>query len=383
MSVWAVIVAGGSGTRMGMPVNKALAPLAGKTVLERSLEAFDGLVDGAVVVYRAQDEDAVRALNLRARLVPGGETRQASVLSGLYALPQDAEIALIHDAARPFVRAETIRACIESAKKYGSGVAAVPVTDTIKRAGQDGVVRETLPREQLWAMQTPQAFRPQELRRAIETLTAQDEAATDDARAMEACGHSVRLVEGNSGNIKLTRPEDMELARLRLGESEGRAMQRVGHGYDAHRLVEGRKLVLCGVEIPYEKGLLGHSDADVALHALMDALLGALALGDIGGHFPDSDEKYRGISSMLLLKETARILAAQGAAVVNADVTIIAQRPKLKPFIEQMRANVAAALEVPQERVSVKATTTEGMGFEGEGLGISAHAVALVEKKER
>ena len=160
-------------------------------------------------------------------------------------------------------------------------------------------------------------------------------------------------------------------------------MQRVGHGYDAHRLVEGRKLVLCGVEIPYEKGLLGHSDADVALHALMDALLGALALGDIGGHFPDSDEKYRGISSMLLLKETARILAAQGAAVVNADVTIIAQRPKLKPFIEQMRANVAAALEVPQERVSVKATTTEGMGFEGEGLGISAHAVALVEKKER
>ena len=200
---------------------------------------------------------------------------------------------------------------------------------------------------------------------------------------MEACGHSVRLVEGNSGNIKLTRPEDMELARLRLGESEGRAMQRVGHGYDAHRLVEGRKLVLCGVEIPYEKGLLGHSDADVALHALMDALLGALALGDIGGHFPDSDEKYRGISSMLLLKETARILAAQGAAVVNADVTIIAQRPKLKPFIEQMRANVAVALEVPQERVSVKATTTEGMGFEGEGLGISAHAVALVEKKER
>ena len=160
-------------------------------------------------------------------------------------------------------------------------------------------------------------------------------------------------------------------------------MQRVGHGYDAHRLVEGRKLVLCGVEIPYEKGLLGHSDADVALHALMDALLGALALGDIGGHFPDSDEKYRGISSMLLLKETARILAAQGAAVVNADVTIIAQRPKLKPFIEQMRANVAVALEVPQERVSVKATTTEGMGFEGEGLGISAHAVALVEQKER
>ena len=380
MSVWAVIVAGGSGTRMGMPVNKALAPLAGKTVLERSLEAFDGLVDGAVVVYRAQDEDAVRALNLRARLVPGGETRQASVLSGLYALPQDAEIALIHDAARPFVRAETIRACIESAKKYGSGVAAVPVTDTIKRAGQDGVVRETLPREQLWAMQTPQAFRPQELRRAIETLTAQGEAATDDARAMEACGHSVRLVEGNSGNIKLTRPEDMELARLRLGESEGRAMQRVGHGYDAHRLVEGRKLVLCGVEIPYEKGLLGHSDADVALHALMDALLGAAALGDIGRHFPDTDPAYAGADSGRLLDHVVGLLRGKGYGVVNVDVTIICQRPKLKDYIEQMRENVAAHLGVDIDCVNVKATTTEKLGFEGEGLGISSHAVACIGK---
>lgn len=382
MSVWAVIVAAGSGTRMRLAVNKALAPLVGKTVLERSLEAFEGLVDGAVVVYRTQEEQAVRALNLRARLARGGETRQDSVLSGLRALPEDAEIVLVHDAARPFVRRETIAACIESVRKYGSGVAAVPVTDTIKRAEQNGVVRETLPREQLWAMQTPQAFRTQELRRAIELLAARGESATDDARAMEACGYCVRLVESDGGNVKLTRPEDMELARLRLGEREAKTMQRIGHGYDAHRLVEGRKLILCGVEIPYEKGLLGHSDADVALHALMDALLGAAALGDIGGHFPDSDEKYRGISSLLLLKETARILAAQGAKPVNVDVTIIAQRPKLKPFMEQMRANVAQALELPLTRVSVKATTTEGMGFEGEGLGISAHAVALLETQE-
>lgn len=382
MSVWAVIVAAGSGTRMGLSVNKALAPLVGKTVLERSLEAFEGLVDGAVVVYRTQDEQAVRALNLRARLARGGETRQDSVLSGLRALPEDAEIVLVHDAARPFVRRETIAACIESVRKYGSGVAAVPVTDTIKRAEQNGVVRETLPREQLWAMQTPQAFRTQELRHAIELLAARGEAATDDARAMEACGYSVHLVESDGGNIKLTRPEDMELARLRLGEREAKTMQRIGHGYDAHRLVEGRKLILCGVEIPYEKGLLGHSDADVALHALTDALLGAAALGDIGGHFPDSDEKYHGISSLLLLKETVRLLAAQGAKPVNVDVTIIAQRPKLKPFIEQMRANVAQALELPLTRVSVKATTTEGMGFEGEGLGISAHAVALLEMQE-
>ena len=156
-------------------------------------------------------------------------------------------------------------------------------------------------------------------------------------------------------------------------------MLRMGHGYDAHRLVEDRKLILCGVEIPYEKGLLGHSDADVALHALMDALLGALALGDIGGHFPDSDAKYKGVSSMLLLREVAALLAAQGAAVNNVDVTILAQRPKLKPYIEQMRRNVAGVLKIDVSRVSVKATTTEGMGFEGEGLGVSAHAVALVE----
>ena len=379
MSVWAVIVAAGSGTRMGLPINKTLAALGGETVLERSVRAFDGLTDGVVVVYRAEDEETVRALRLPAVLAPGGDTRQASVLSGLHALPEDAEIVLVHDAARPFVTRETIEQCVESARKYGSGVAAMPVTDTIKRADENGRVLETLPRETLWAMQTPQAFRAAELRAAIETLQARGESATDDARAMEACGHTVRLVEGEAGNIKLTRPEDLAIARARIEKNGGETMLRVGHGYDAHRLVEDRKLILCGVEIPYEKGLLGHSDADVALHALMDALLGALALGDIGGHFPDSDAKYKGVSSMLLLREVAALLAAQGAAVNNVDVTILAQRPKLKPYIEQMRRNVADALQIDVSRVSVKATTTEGMGFEGEGLGISAHAVALVE----
>lgn len=379
MSVWAVIVAAGSGTRMGLSINKTLAALGGETVLERSVRAFDGLTDGVVVVYRAEDEETVRALNLPVTLAHGGDTRQASVLNGLRALPEDAEIVLVHDAARPFVTRQIIARCIESVQKYGSGVAAMPVTDTIKRADENGCVQETLPRETLWAMQTPQAFRAAELRAAIKTLQARGESATDDARAMEACGHTVRLVEGEAGNIKLTRPEDLVIARARIQKNGGEPMLRMGHGYDAHRLVEDRKLILCGVEIPYEKGLLGHSDADVALHALMDALLGALALGDIGGHFPDSDAKYKGISSMLLLREVASLLAAQGAAVNNVDVTILAQRPKLKPYIEQMRRNVADALKIDVSRVSVKATTTEGMGFEGEGLGISAHAVALVE----
>lgn len=368
---------------MGLAGNKALALLGNKTVLERSVEAFEGLVDGVVVVYRAQDEELVRALNMDAVCVPGGVARQDSVLCGLRALPEDADVVLVHDAARPFVSRDTIRRCIESVREHGSGVAAVPVTDTIKRVGNGNVVEETVPRETLWAAQTPQAFHPHALSKAIETLIARGVTATDDAGAMEACGFPVRLVQGDDENGKLTRPADLENARRRIAESEESMSYRVGHGYDAHRLVEGRKLILCGVEIPYEKGLLGHSDADVALHALTDALFGAAAMGDIGSHFPDSDPRYKGISSVLLLKEAAGLLAAQGAEIENVDVTIIAQRPKLRPYMDEMIRTTAQALGVPESRVSIKATTTEGMGFEGEGLGISAHAVAMLRMKQR
>ena len=380
MSVWAVIVAAGSGERMGLGCNKALLPLGGKTVLERSVEAFEGMVDGIVAVCRRQDEEQVRALGINGKIVTGGPSRQESVLNGLRVLPQSAQVVLVHDAARPFVSRETIERCIASAQEFGSGVAAVPVTDTIKRADAHGVVEKTLPRQMLFAAQTPQAFRPQELTRALEMLTAHGEHVTDDAAAMELCGYCVRLVKGDEGNNKLTHLSDLQNARARLGEGEAKMECRIGHGFDVHRLQEGRKLILCGVEIPYEKGLLGHSDADVAVHALMDALLGALALGDIGKLFPDTDARYSGISSILLLKEVAALLARHGAQVENADITIIAQRPKLKPYEEEMVSRVAAALGIETARVSVKATTTEGLGFEGEGLGISAHAVALVRK---
>ena len=216
MSVWAVIVAAGSGTRMGLAVNKALAPLVGKTVLERSLEAFEGLVDGAVVVYRTQDEQAVRALNLRARLARGGETRQDSVLSGLRALPEDAEIVLVHDAARPFVRRETIAACIESVRKYGSGVAAVPVTDTIKRAEPSGLVLDTPDRSALYAVQTPQGFRADLIRKAHEFAQADGYLGTDDASLLEHAGLPVYLCEGSRENLKLTTPTDLKLAEIIL-----------------------------------------------------------------------------------------------------------------------------------------------------------------------
>lgn len=375
MSAWAIIVAGGSGARMGLGHNKALAMLAGQTVLGRSVRAFDGLVEGCVIVTRAEDIPAVQALGLDAIVTTGGESRQASVLAGLEALPQGATVALVHDAARPFVDAGTIRRCIEAVRAYGSGVASVPVKDTIKQVDQSGIVTATPARDTLRAAQTPQAFPVAALRDALRALADQGIAVTDDADAMERMGHPVHMVMGDYRNIKLTTPEDLAMAETMLGGG----MPRVGQGYDVHRLVEGRPLVLCGVEIPYEKGLLGHSDADVALHALMDALLGAAALGDIGTHFPDTDARYKGISSLALLEDVRALLAEHGFATANVDVTIIAQRPKLAPYRAEMRQNIAQALGLPLEQINVKATTTEGLGFAGEGLGIAAQAVAMIK----
>lgn len=378
MSVWALVVAAGSGARMGLGHNKALAALGGMTILERSVRAFAGLADGIVVVARAEDLDAVRALPLcGARITQGGATRQRSVLHGLRALPEDADIVLVHDAARPFVTEDIIRRCIDSAAVHGSGVASVPVKDTVKHVDASGMVVSTPPRASLRAAQTPQAFRVETLRQAIERLEAEGATATDDAAAVEAAGGSVLLVDGSEDNIKLTTPEDLRMAERKIACNRA-AFPRTGHGYDAHRLVAGRALVLCGVAVPSEKGLLGHSDADVALHALSDALLGAAALGDIGKHFPDGDPAYKGISSLLLLEQVAALLRSHGYRAVHVDVTIVAERPKLRPYIARMAETVALALGIPADCTSIKATTTEGMGFEGEGLGISAHAVATI-----
>ena len=289
----------------------------------------------------------------------------------------------IHDGARPLVTADVIARTLESAQKFGSGVAAVALKDTVKRVDEDSVVVDTPPRDKLRAVQTPQTFEAGLIRKA-HAAYALGERATDDAALAERMGVAVHLTEGDVENIKLTTPEDMLLARQvilkREGQKEEKPMMRIGHGYDVHRLVENRKLILCGVEIPYTLGLLGHSDADVALHALMDALLGAAALGDIGRHFPDTDPAYKGADSGKLLDHVVALLEEKGYTVGNVDVTIICQRPKLKDYIEQMRENVARHLKVDIDCVNIKATTTEKLGFEGEGLGISSHAVACIEK---
>ena len=386
--VFTVLLAGGSGTRMGAGINKVFLPLAGISCIRRSISAFEGLTDGMVLVHRPEDASLIRAeaeaagVSFPVSFVSGGATRQRSVLSGLLSLTfEDDDIVLIHDGARCLVSQDVIRGVIVSCREYGSGVASVPVTDTIRAAGEGSISSGTLDRSVLRAAQTPQGFLGRRITAVVQRAESEGFTGTDDASLMERYGFPVRLTPGDRRNLKITTREDIMEAEAFLSLSGGLPDLRVGTGYDVHRLVEGRPLILCGVEIPHDRGLLGHSDADVALHALMDAMLGAAALGDIGQHFPDTDPRYSGISSLILLGHTVRLLSENGFAPVNADITIAAQKPKLMPFIPQMRANTARVCGLPVDRVSVKATTTEKLGFEGRMEGISAQAVCLIRHK--
>lgn len=373
MKVCGIVVAAGAGARLGAGMNKALLPLGGSPLFLYALRALRPHCDDLILVVRDEERSAFTAALETARLplehlVPGGRERRHSVENALKAVPEDADIVLIHDAARPFPSAGLIRRVIRLAFETGAAVPALPVSDTLRRL-EAGLTR-TVSRENLYAVQTPQGFRRGLILRAY---AENPQSLTDDAGLVELLGESVSLAEGEAVNFKITRPGDMEMAEGLL-----RAGLRTGTGFDAHRLVPGRALVLGGVTIPHDKGLLGHSDADAALHALTDALLGACALGDIGGHFPDSREEYRGISSLVLLEKTRAILAEHGFLPLQCDLTILAQKPRLAPYIPQMRENIARALGLPPDRVSVKATTTEGLGYEGREEGISAQAAALV-----
>ena len=383
--VGCVVVAAGRGARAGLGYNKAFYPLAGRSVLSRTLDALSGsgCIDELVLVLSEDDFNAYEELTARegrnplvARVVKGGSTRQASAHNGLRALSEDVDLALVHDAARPFVSREMIDAVLDGVIQFGAAVISTPVSDTVKETNAQGFAVRTPDRASLRAVQTPQGFRLGEILEAYDWAERENVAATDDASLYEKRFGPVLLVTtpGAGRNVKMTIQEDFARAEERL------CPPRVGMGYDVHRLVEGRKLVLMGVEVPWEKGLLGHSDADVALHALMDAMLGALALGDIGHLFPDSDDRYLGISSLKLLEAVRDRVAEKGYRVGSADVTIICQRPKLAPYIRAMRETTARALEIPVDCVSVKATTTEGLGFEGEGAGIAAQAVTMLVK---
>lgn len=379
---YAVVVAAGRGVRMGAAVNKVLLPLCGELVIRHAVRAFCEAdeIDGVVVVASADETEQMRAalcgLEKVCAIVPGGSTRQESVKNGLDALPKEARIALVHDGARPLISRELIARCIRQTEDCGSAVVCTPVTDTVK-VEKDGCVVCTLDRSQLRAVQTPQCFFAGELKAAYEAAARDGVSVTDDASVMEHAGHSVHLLESSEVNFKLTTPEDLRRAEDIIGERKFmQRLPRTGFGYDVHKLVSGRRLILCGKEIPWEKGLDGHSDADVAVHALMDALLGAACLGDIGRLYPDNDPAFEGADSMKLLADVLRRVKDAGYAVVHADVTIVAQKPKLMPYMDEMRRNLGNAMAGAQ--VNVKATTTERLGFEGRGEGISAQAVATI-----
>lgn len=336
-----------------------------------------------ILVVAAEEMERARRLiaagppRVTEKVVPGGAERRDSVWQGLREVSAGTDIVLVHDAARPFISHRVIDACIAAVRRHGAAVVARPLADTVKRATPEGDVKATLARDRLWGAQTPQGFRYRLLFDAYQRAVAEDWPVTDDAGVVERAGHRVHLVEGEVVNFKITCPEDLALAERLVCSSP-----RIGIGYDVHRLAPERPLVLGGVTIPHETGLLGHSDADVLTHAIMDALLGAAALGDIGRHFPDTDPQFHGISSMRLLNRVTGLVRDAGFVPVNVDAVIVAQAPKLAPYLEEMRGQLAAALCLPRGGVSVKATTTEGLGFTGTREGIAAYATACVRMRD-
>ncbi|WP_371376707.1 2-C-methyl-D-erythritol 4-phosphate cytidylyltransferase [Sporomusa aerivorans] len=382
-----IIAAAGQGKRMGGTVNKVFLPLGDKTVLAHTIKAVcaAAAVTSLIVTAAAEESETVAAMltamqvTVPWQVVPGGSERQHSIANALKAVPPDAKIIVVHDGARPLAQPELFNQAVAAAGEYRAAIVAVPVKDTIKSADDNRQVTGTPDRRSLWAVQTPQAFEARLLITAYEHAVQDGYLGTDDAALVERVGAKVKIVPGSYENLKITTPEDLAFAEALLTKKlEGRQMIRSGIGYDVHRLVAERKLILGGVDIPYDQGLDGHSDADVLLHAIKDALLGAAALGDIGRHFPDSDDRYKGISSLKLLAEVGNILAAHGYAINNIDATIVAQRPKLAPYIMRMNQNIAEILGLNSNQVNIKATTTEGLGFAGQGQGIAAYATATI-----
>ena len=388
-TVAVIIAAAGNSTRMGEGIDKQFVLVAGRPLLWYSIQRLNSLPGLSQMLVTASqfNEERVASLlretvhNVPWQIVRGGSERQHSVRNALCLVDEASDLVLVHDGARPFVTMETVRQSIAAAIEYGAAVVAVPVKDTIKRADASAVVQETIDRSNLWQIQTPQVFRREVLLRAHEQAAVAGVLATDDAALVEWTGGSVKLVHGSYLNFKVTTPEDVSLAEAVAMGGSTQSMQRVGIGYDVHRFVAGRPLMLGGVSVPHSVGLEGHSDADVLLHAISDALLGAAGLGDIGLHFPDTDPHYKGISSLVLLREVRDKVAESGFCIHNVDAVIEAQEPKMAPYIGQMNTLIAETLGVPRNQVNVKATTTERLGFVGRQEGIAAQAVVMVGLK--
>jgi 2-C-methyl-D-erythritol 4-phosphate cytidylyltransferase / 2-C-methyl-D-erythritol 2,4-cyclodiphosphate synthase len=381
MHVAAIIVAGGRGARVGGPLPKQLIELGGQTVLRRSVVACDRhpSVSELVVVMSselvASGTALVGATRLPCTIVAGGARRQDSVRAGFDAVSPDADLVIVHDAARPFVTADVIDRVIAAAAEVGAAVPAVAVADTVKRAAVDGtrrVVLTTVPREELWLIQTPQGFRRDVLAQAVADGESATE-ATDEARLVELAGGRVAIVDGDRRNVKITTGDDVTEAKRVY------ATNRVGTGYDLHQLVAGRPMVLAGVDLQASKGPLGHSDGDVVCHALTDAVLGAAGAGDIGQLFPNTDPQWKNAAGLDLLSRALVVVRERGWAVVNADVTVILEQPKVSPHVPEIRRRLAEVLGVAIDAVSVKGKTNEGVDAVGRGEAIASHAVVLLE----
>ena len=373
--VAAIIAAAGKGERLGSALPKQYLKIGGEPVLIRALRTFEEMdaIDYIFVVagkdYLQLCRDLIESSGLTKveSVVAGGDSRQESVFNAIQemnSVKPGVEYVLIHDAARPFISQEVIGNVLEEAASSGAAVACVAMKNSVRKVSSDS--SESVDREDYVSVQTPQGFRKSLLIDAYEKAFDDSFFGTDDAAIVEHAGGNIAIVDGEYQNIKITTREDLPMEN------------RVGTGFDVHRLTEGRPLILGGVEIPWEKGLDGHSDADVLVHAIMDALLGAAGMGDIGKLFPDTDPEYEGISSLLLLQKVAEHLEDAFYRVGNVDATVMAQRPKLQPHVEQMRENIAECLGVDPGRISVKATTTEGLGFTGREEGIAAEAVASI-----
>lgn len=380
MRAGAIIVAAGRGDRLGAEKPKQFIEVGGRSLLQRSVAAFDQhpAITHLVVVLApgvlADGPALTGPVTRPCTFAEGGARRQDSVANGMAAMPADIDLVLVHDAARPFIDNALIDRVIDGVKTHGAAVPAIPVSDTVKRMNLERkTVAATIPRQEVWLAQTPQGFRRDVLTKAI-ALGQRETMATDEAMLAEQAGHDVAIVTGDEGNMKITTPADLAAARIRVAPS----VSRVGTGYDLHRLVDGRPLVLAGVTLSPDRGPIGHSDGDVVCHALIDAMFGAAAAGDIGRHFPNTDPAFKDAAGLDLLEKAIAVLDGLGWTVSNADVTVILEAPKLTPSVLEIRKNLARVLDLPVEAVSVKAKTNEGVDAVGRGEAIAAHAVALI-----
>lgn len=372
MKLCGIILAAGNGTRMGMEKSKTLIKIGSKPAIAFSIEKLSKFCDNIILAVREQERDAFLGYTegYNVKIVIGGRTRRKSVENCLNSIDFPCDMVLIHDGARPYLSEGLIERVIAGTEEHGAAIPALAVSDSLKHC-ENGMICKSVERDGLFYVQTPQGFMLDTIKKAYAEFKNDD---SDDAGVVTRLGANVAIVKGEKSNIKLTDMEDLNMLRGNM---------RVGMGYDVHQLVSDRRLVLCGIEIPHEKGLLGHSDADVALHALCDALLGAAAMGDIGSHFPDSKAELFGVYSGDLLKKVVAKLADKGYLPYNVDVTVVAQKPKLLGYIPSMREKLSELLGIDIDFVSVKATTTERLGFEGRQEGISAFATAtLIEFKE-